>query len=689
MISCCLLLLHVGSMQAQEFNPTNPAEPQTPVFYYPLTVACEPSGAAYVSGKGNYAPGSTASISTSPKSGYYFNHWELNGIPYEAGTSFSYTTIAGQMDFVAVYDFIPDNPSEPVMDVRSRLYLSSEPEGVCTFNRTSGDWAEAGKSVDVNVVGIDPQYEFTGWYLGEVKLSDEQSFDYLKGYHDEELVAHFNLLPFNPSNPSDPDNDEGGDIFVKYKFTYLVDGEEYKSFEYPYGLTITPIDEPTKEGYTFSGWSEIPATMPAKDVTVEGTFSINSYKLTYLVDGEEYQSSTLKYGDGITPIDEPTKEGYTFSGWGEIPETMPAKDVTVEGTFSINSYKLTYLVDGEEYQSTIVKYGDAITPIDEPTQEGYTFSGWSDIPETMPAKDVTIEGTFSINSYKLTYLVDGEEYQSTIVKYGDAIIPIGEPKKEGYTFSGWSEIPETMPAKDVTVEGSFSINSYKLTYLVDGEEYQSSTLKYGDGITPIDKPTKEGYTFSGWSEIPATMPAKDVTIEGTFSINSYKLTYMVDGEEYQSTAIKYGDAITPIDEPTKEGHTFSGWSEIPETMPAKDVTVEGTFSINSYKLTYLVDGEEYKTTEVEYGSPITPEQEPMMEGFIFSGWSEIPETMPAKDVIVEGTFTPDTTGLDGIAADAEDGKAYFNMNGQSIPTLQKGMNIVKKANGQTVKVFVR
>ncbi|MBP5377728.1 MAG: InlB B-repeat-containing protein, partial [Bacteroidaceae bacterium] len=151
--------------------------------------------------------------------------------------------------------------------------------------------------------------------------------------------------------------------------------------------------------------------------------------------------------------------------------------------------------------------------------------------------------------------------------------------------------------------------------------------------------------FSGWSEIPATMPAKDVTIEGTFSINSYKLTYLVDGEEYQSSTLKYGDAIIPINEPTKEGYTLSGWSEIPATMPAKDVTIEGTFSINSYKLTYLVDGEEYKTTEVEYGSPITPEQEPMMEGFIFSGWSEIPETMPAHDVTIEGSFTPDTTGF--------------------------------------------
>ena len=69
---------------------------------------------------------------------------------------------------------------------------------------------------------------------------------------------------------------------------------------------------------------------------------------------------------------------------------MPAKDVTVTGTFSVNKYKLVYKVDGQEYKSYDVEYGATITPETEPTKEGYTFSGWSDIPATMPAKDLTI-----------------------------------------------------------------------------------------------------------------------------------------------------------------------------------------------------------------------------------------------------------------------------------------------------------
>ncbi len=280
-----------------------------------------------------------------------------------------------------------------------------------------------------------------------------------------------------------------------------------------------------------------------------------------------------------------------------------------------------------------------ITPLVEPEKEGYTFSGWSEIPETMPANDVTVYGTFTINKYNLIYKVDGEVYKTYEVEYNSLITAEEEPTKEGYTFSGWNGIPETMPAHDVTVTGSFTINKYKLIYKVDDEEYKSYDLEFGASITPEEAPSKEGYTFSGWSEIPETMPAKDVTVTGTFTINKYKLTYIVDGEEYKFYEIEYGSSITPESEPIKEGYTFSGWGEIPETMPANDVTVYGTFTVNKYKLIYIVDGQTYKEYEIEYGASITPEPDPTWDGYTFSGWSEIPETMPAHDVEITGSFT--------------------------------------------------
>ncbi|MBQ9364033.1 MAG: dockerin type I repeat-containing protein [Bacteroidaceae bacterium] len=210
-IILALMLLCVGSIRAQgEFNPQNPAEPQVPVFYYPLTVTCQPAGAGYVSGKGNYVPGTQVTVSTSANSGYTFNHWELNGVRYNAeGMSFSYTTTEDVMDFVAVYDFTPNNPSEPTLNVKSRLFLASEPQGICTFNRTSGEYVEADQYVNVSITGVDQLYEFTGWYLNGNLLTTEAAFNYLVTYSDATLTAHFRELPFNPVSPADPSTAAG------------------------------------------------------------------------------------------------------------------------------------------------------------------------------------------------------------------------------------------------------------------------------------------------------------------------------------------------------------------------------------------------------------------------------------------------------------------------------------------------
>ena len=209
---CGLLLLVAGSMQAQNggFNPSDPAEPTVPVFKYPLTTSVSPSGAGSASGAGSYAPGTTRTISTSARSGFTFSHWTLNGERIDAARSFSYTTIDGPMNFVAVYTqnpFTPTNPSEPSMNVKSRLYLSSAPEGICTFNRTSGAYVTPDSYVMVNVTNVNQGYEFDGWYQDGVKLTDAQQFNYLAGYNDATLIARFREMepePFDPSNPSEP-----------------------------------------------------------------------------------------------------------------------------------------------------------------------------------------------------------------------------------------------------------------------------------------------------------------------------------------------------------------------------------------------------------------------------------------------------------------------------------------------------
>ena len=434
-----------------------------------------------------------------------------------------------------------------------------------------------------------------------------------------------------------------------HTLSYMINGSEYKSYNLWEGQTVTAEPAPQREGYVFSGWSEIPETMPDHDVIVTGTLTANSYTLTYKIDGEIYKTSTVACGTAITPEPAPTKEGYTFSGWKGLPTTMPAHDVTVTGSFSINSYTLTYKVDGEDYKTFSVAYGSALTPIAVPTRTGYTFSGWSELPATMPAHDVVVTGSFTAQTYTLTYKVDGDVYKTVSVAYGTTITPEPAPMREGYTFSGWNGLPTMMPDHDVTVTGTFYINYYSLTYKVDGSVYRTSRLAYGSTITPIAAPTMEGYTFSGWSEIPETMPAHDVVVTGSFTANaSYYLFYVLDGSVYKAYSIRYGTTIVPESVPYKEGYTFSGWSGLPTIMPAHDVTVHGQYNINSYTLTYKVDGYVYKTFSVKYGSALTPEPVPVKKGMTFSGWSNMPETMPAHNVTITGTYSWSKETVDGV-----------------------------------------
>ena len=119
-------------------------------------------------------------------------------------------------------------------------------------------------------------------------------------------------------------------------------------------------------------------------------------------------------------------------------------------------------------------------------------------------------------------------------------------------------------------------------------------------------------------------------------------------------------------------------------MPAHDVTVTGSFTINKYKLTYMVDDAEYKTYEVEFGATITPEPAPTKEGYTFSGWSEIPETMPAHDVTVTGTFTMDDPVIDNVVYEVtEEGVVVSDGSNSSGDVVIPASVVV---NGQTYQV---
>ena len=405
------------------------------------------------------------------------------------------------------------------------------------------------------------------------------------------------------------------------------------------GATIDPPTAPVKEGYTFSGWGNVPATMPAKDLTIEGTYTVNTYTLTFKIGDEVISSESLVYGTVIEAPTAPTKEGYTFSGWGDVPATMPAKDLTIEGTYTVNTYTLTFKIGDEIISTASLAYGSAITAPAAPAKEGYTFSGWGDIPATMPAKDLTFEGSYTVNSYTLTFKIGDEVISTASLAYGSAITAPTAPTKEGYTFSGWGDIPATMPAKDLTFEGSYTVNSYTLTFKIGDEVISTKSLAYGAKIETPVVPTKTGYTFSGWSGVPETMPAENLIIEGAYVANNYTVTFNIDGKVFLVESIAYGSPISVPDAPEKEGYTFGGWGDVPATMPAENLVIEGSYNAIYYTVIFTIGEEIVSTDSVAYGSVITVPAAPVKDGYTFGGWGDIPATMPAEDLTFDGTYT--------------------------------------------------
>jgi len=223
------------------------------------------------------------------------------------------------------------------------------------------------------------------------------------------------------------------------------------------------------------------------------------------------------------------------------------------------------------------------------TRAGYTQVGWSTVDggeKVYDFKDIytknealTLYPVWNTNKYTITFDTNGGSEIAPITQdYGTEINVPDNPTRKGYTFKGWDkEIPETMPAENITVKAQWEINQYTITFDTNGgSEIAPITQDYGTEITAPDNPTRKGYTFKGWDkEIPETMPAENITVKAQWEINQYTIAFDTNGgSEIAPITQDYGTEITAPDNPTRKGYTFKGWDkEIPETMPAENITI--------------------------------------------------------------------------------------------------------------------
>ena len=322
--------------------------------------------------------------------------------------------------------------------------------------------------------------------------------------------------------------------------------------------------------------------VPAEVTTLTVQWTASTYTVTLntnggtIADGKDVTGYT--YGVGATLPTDVTRTGYTFKGWYDNENLTGSPVTAISNTetgnkeywakWEINQYTITVKPENGKADITITQdYGTAVTAPADPTREGYTFTGWDKaIPETMPAENMTITAQWAVNQYTVTFdTAGGSEVAPITQDYGTTITAPEAPTKPGYTFKGWDkEIPATMPAENLTLTAQWTINQYTITFDTDGgSAIDPITQDYGTTINAPAAPTKTGYTFTGWEpELPATMPAENLTVTAQWTIDQYTITYDLDGGTAEGNPDTYTvetDAFT-LKNPTRPGYTFTGWS---------------------------------------------------------------------------------------------------------------------------------
>lgn len=486
------------------------------------------------------------------------------------------------------------------------------------------------------------------------------------------------------------------------------------------GTATRPETDPTADGYTFGGWyteaectNEYDFTTPVtSETTVYAKWTPAEYTITYDLDGGSLAEGVTNPGtytiesDDIT-LSNPTREGYTFTGWTGTDLTEASQNVTIaKGSTGNRTYtaaweaaETTYTVrhylqnlDSEDYTEQTadveIKTGKAgeTTAAAAKVYAGFTAK---DFEQTQVSADgsTVISIYYDRNSHNVTYSVTGEAPagsstpDSVTYKYGASVsaaspLTSSETTKgdlQGtWTFSGWTTSDAavadnafTMPDKDVAFTGTWTFTEagkYNVSYVVNGDkpsdyqepngpknQYAGTVLNMPSNLTTNDT-AKDGvpgtWSFSGWTiTAPAdltadgsgqyTMPSSDVTITGswTFTPGTYTVTWKnEDGTVLETdTGVAYnaepeynGGTPTKAEDETNT-YTFAGWT--PETSPVTgNVTYTAVFSpvpkTVYYTVTFDSDGGSAVDSQtVAAGSTATEPAAPTKDGFTFKGWT--------------------------------------------------------------------
>ena len=488
-----------------------------------------------------------------------------------------------------------------------------------------------------------------------------------------------------------------------YTVTYALNGGEGAASDsnaYVEGAFVTVTDAAvTKDGFVFAGWrSSFGGTvyqandtfqMPGINVTLTAQWQPEeaTYTVSTSVDGVVEKIADGKKADEIYTIavDDPTKDGYTFTGWllsstativhnGDT-FNMPAGDVvlTAQWEKEADSYTVTYADGNWSEVKGSYKAGETVTVLaPAPAPEGYTFKYWRSSNEgktyqpsdtfPMPATNVILTAVWDSETYTITWKNGDAILGKTNVKRGETPEYIGEtPTKDAtaeftYTFSGWTPEPAAATA-DMTYEANFTQAKRSYTvkfYNADGTLLESKQVEYGVIPKLGREPKKEGdaqysYKFKAWSPklAPVTGDA-EYCATYTKTVNKYTVTWVIDGDSTEET-YEYGKMPAHAD-PVKAAtddtvYTFKGWTPALSIVTG-NVTYTAQFDeITKHTVSYDLAGGTPAIDSAKYAAGdvvTTPATVPTKTGYVFTGWLVSFEN---KTVNANGSFTMPNTDV--------------------------------------------
>ena len=262
-------------------------------------------------------------------------------------------------------------------------------------------------------------------------------------------------------------------------------------------------------------------------------------------------------------------------------------------TWKVVSYSITYNGNGGTVGSTSGKTSytieNGLASLPDASRNGYDFDGWyaGNTKYTSIAKgtygSLTLTAKWTSKEYTVTYNADGGSVTPSSQKYktDTGLSSLPNATKTGYTFSGWysGNTKYTSIAKgtygNLTLTAKWSVTTYNINYTMNGGTNISTNPKTYNITTntiTLKNPTRNGYTFTGWTGSNGSTPQTTVKIAkgstgdksytANWKANTYTISYTLNGGSVSGNPTSYNietNTIT-LKNPTKTGYTFAGWT---------------------------------------------------------------------------------------------------------------------------------